>query len=73
MRFNQQQFEDKVYALVTREMNAFFSGREPAQAEIVSAQKQILHSLHFVIEETITQIIYALLMMANTQQKDETK
>ena len=65
--FNQQQFEDKVYELVTREINAFFNSGKFAQAEIINAQKQILHSLHFVIEETISQIVYGMLMMANAK------
>ena len=65
--FKQQQFEDKVYELVTREINDFFSSGEFAQAEIINAQKQILHSLHFVIEETISQLVYGILMMANAQ------
>ena len=67
MMFNQQQFEDKVYELVTSEINAFFNGREFVQADVVNAQKQILHSLHFVVEETIAQIIYGLLIMANAK------
>lgn len=65
--FNQQQFEDKVYELVTREINAFFNSREFVQADVINAQKQILHSLHFVIEETISQIVYGMLMMANAK------
>lgn len=63
--FNQQQFEDKLYALVTSEVNAFFNNREVIPSEAIKAQQQILHSLHFVIEETIAQIVYGVLMMMN--------
>ena len=68
--FNQQQFEDKVYELVTREINDFFNSGEFAQVEIINAQKQILRSLHFVIEETISQLVYGIFMMANAKEKN---
>jgi hypothetical protein len=71
--FNQQQFEDKVYELVTREVNAFFSSKEFAQSEIINVQRQILHSLHFVIEETMAQIMYGLFMMANANKGGNVK
>ena len=61
--FNLTLFEQKIYDLVTREVNDIFSNllaRNQVQENGVRVQRQILAALHDVAEETNTQISYGL-------------
>lgn len=61
--FNPALFEQKVYDLVTKEVNDIFSGlfaKNQVQENGVRVQRQILAALHDVAEETNTQISYGL-------------
>lgn len=72
--FNHKQFEDKVYSLVTREINKAFSkllkgdGRV-IQAEGVKLHKQVIQALHHIAEETATQILFGLLANVEARRK----
>ncbi len=61
--FNQQEFEDKVYALVTQEVNKVLSkllNKGRVQQEGFQVQRKVMRALHAVTEETVTQISYGL-------------
>ena len=64
--FNQKQFEDKVYELVTTESNKVFSkllkwDENTIQKEGLKTQRKMLESMHRVIEELVTQNTYGFL------------
>jgi len=66
MMFNQKQFEDKVYELVTTESNKVFSkllkwDENTIQKEGLKTQRKMLESMHQVIEELVTQNTYGFL------------
>lgn len=65
--FNQKQFEKKIYALVTQEVNEVFStllktDRSTIQTEGIKIQREVMQVLHSIIEETVTQILCGLLL-----------
>lgn len=65
--FNPEQFEQKIYSLVTLEINKEFSkilkkGDEVMQTEGIKMQRQIMEILHYITEEIATQILYGLLV-----------
>ena len=67
--FNHKKFEDKVYSLVTREVNKAFSkllksDGGAVQSEGVKLHKQIMEALHSIAEEAATQILFGLLANA---------
>jgi hypothetical protein len=64
--FNAEKFKKKVYGLVTKEVNTIFSkilkgDKRAVQKEGIQVHKQVMEILHFVTEETITQILCGLL------------
>lgn len=61
-QFNQQAFEDELYEFVTNKVNGVFPQLLNNGDDILKAQQQMLQSIHFVIEETITQIAYGLIL-----------
>ena len=66
--FNAKKFEQKVYRLVTKEVNAVFSkilkgDKREVQKEGIKVQKQVMEILHFVTEETAVQILYGLISL----------
>ena len=68
--FNHKKFEAKIYSLVTREVNKAFSkllksDGGAVQSEGVKLHKQVMEALHYIAEETATQILFGLL--ANTE------
>jgi hypothetical protein len=67
--FNHKKFEDKVYSLVTREVNKAFStllknDGGAVQSEGVKLHKQVMEALHSIAEEVATQILFGLLASA---------
>ena len=72
--FNYKQFEDKVYGLVTREINKAFStllknDGGAVQVEGIKLHKQVMEALHYIAEEVATQILYGLLANAEARRK----
>jgi len=61
-QFNQQAFEDELYEFVTNKVNGVFPQLLNNGDDILKTQRQMLQSIHFVIEETITQIAYGLIL-----------
>lgn len=64
--FNKKKFEQKVYTLVTQEVNDVFSkilrgDKSAVQKEGIKVHRQVMETLHFVVEETAIQILYGLL------------
>jgi hypothetical protein len=64
--FNAEKFKKKVYGLVTKEVNTIFSkilkgDKRALQKEGIQVHKQVMEILHFVTEETVTQILCGLL------------
>jgi hypothetical protein len=64
--FNPKEFEQKVYALVTQEVNKAFSkilnsDKEAVQQKGVKVHRQVMKALHLVTEETAIQILHGLL------------
>lgn len=68
--FNKQQFEDKIYEVVTSEVNNFFKKGDYNQSDALKTQRQMLQALHFIAEETISQIVWGMLIMMNVNKKD---
>lgn len=67
--FNHKQFEDKIYNLVTREINKAFStllknDSGAVQAEGIKLHKQVMKALHYTAEEVAAQILFGLLANA---------
>ena len=67
--FNHKKFEDKIYSLVTREVNKAFStllksDGGAVQSEGVKLHKQVMEALHYIAEEVATQILFGLLANA---------
>lgn len=63
--FDQAEFEQKVYALVTQEVNKAFLGfvdKGRSHRDGVEIQKQVMQVLHAVTEETVIQTSYGLLL-----------
>ena len=72
--FNPKKFEDKVYSLVTREVNKAFStllksDGGAVQSEGVKLHKQVMKALHYTAEEIATQILFGLLANAEARMK----
>jgi|APEBP8051072661_1049379.scaffolds.fasta_scaffold02035_8 hypothetical protein len=72
--FNYKQFEDKVYGLVTGEINKAFStllksNRDAVQVEGIKLHKQVMEALHYIAEEVAAQILYGLLANAEVKKK----
>jgi hypothetical protein len=61
-QFNKQVFEDELYKFVTDKVNAEFPELLKSGGDMLKAQRQILQAIHFVIEETVVQITYALIL-----------
>jgi hypothetical protein len=61
-QFNKQAFEDELYEFVTNKVNSVFPQLLNNGDDILKTQRQMLQSIHFVIEETITQIAYGLIL-----------
>lgn len=62
IQFNQQAFEDELYEFVTNKVNGVFPQLLNNGDDILKTQRKMLQSIHFVIEETITQIAYGLIL-----------
>lgn len=62
--FSATDFENKVYAFVTKEVNDTFSAlpKGTSQQERFRMQGQMMKALHLVTEETIMQISYGLML-----------
>lgn len=63
--FSSTDFENKVYAFVTKEVNDVFSAllaKGLSQQESFRMQGQMMKALHSVTEETIMQISYGLML-----------
>jgi hypothetical protein len=65
--FNPKQFENRVYTLVTKEVNKAFSAllkkdNSVIELEGIKMQKQVMKALHCVVQETAIQILYGLLV-----------
>jgi hypothetical protein len=65
--FNAKKFEQKIYEIVTKEVNTVFSkiligDKRAVQKEGIKIQQQFMKILHSVTEETATQILYGLLI-----------
>jgi hypothetical protein len=72
--FNHKQFEDKVYSLVTREINKTFltilkSDVGSVQTEGIKLHKRVMETLHYIAEEVATQILYGLLANSEARRK----
>ena len=72
--FNHKKFEDKIYSLVTREVNKAFStllksDGGAVQSEGVKLHKQVMEALHYIAEEVATQILFGLLANAEARMK----
>lgn len=71
--FNPKQFESKVYALVTQEVNQAMStlwdGGSSTHSKGIQLQRQIMKALHSVTEETAIQIFYGLLLIVQEGAK----
>lgn len=72
--FNHKQFEKKIYSLVTREINKSFSTIPKSdvgsvQAEGIQLHKWVMKTLHFIAEESATQILCGLLSNAEARKK----
>lgn len=64
--FNAKQFEEKLYTLVTQEVNQavtliLIGGKENVQTQGIQLQRQVTKALHDIVEETSIQILYGLL------------
>lgn len=71
--FDKQAFEDELYEFVTNKVNGVFPQLFNNGGDVLKAQRQMLHSIHFVVEETINQITYAYGLMQLAQKQKETK
>ena len=65
--FNRQQFEDELYEMVTRRINEFFievlkDEDKSLLAEAFKFIRQFLSAMFFVINESVTQILYGVSM-----------
>ncbi len=66
--FNQQEFEEKVYWLVTDEVNHVFAeliasgDKDRLNGEAIRINRQIMQGLHYVVEEIVTQNLCGLLV-----------
>jgi hypothetical protein len=69
-QFNKQKFEDKVYALVTAEVNEVFPTLVQTGGDILTFHRQLLQAIHFVIEETVVQNLHGIRLMTQAQQKE---
>jgi len=72
--FNHKQFEDKVYGLVTREINKAFSkllksNGGAVQVEGIRLHKQVMEALHSIVEEVAAQILSGLLSNSEARRK----
>lgn len=71
--FNPKQFESKVYALVTKEVNQAMStlgdGGSSTHSKGIQLQRQIMKALHSVTEEIAVQIFYGLLLPVQREQR----
>ena len=72
--FNHKQFEEKVYSLVTRQINKAFSkllksDGGAVQVEGIKLHKQVMEVLHSIAEEVTTQILCGLLTNAEAKKK----
>ena len=72
--FNHKKFKDKVYDLVTREINKAFSkllksDGGAVQVEGIKLHKQVMEALHYTAEEVATQILYGLLANSEARKK----
>ena len=64
--FNSKQFEEKVYALVTKEVNEAFNlllkgHQDTVQIQGIKLQREMMKVLHGVVSEVAAQILYGLL------------
>ena len=71
--FDKRAFENELYEFVTNRVNSVFPQLFTNGGDILKAQRQMLQAMHFVIEETITQIAYAYGLMTLNPQRKETK
>jgi hypothetical protein len=69
IQFNQKAFEDELYEFVTAKVNAAFPELLKNGEDVLKAQRQVLQAIHFVIEETVTQITYALMLTKETHRR----
>lgn len=74
LMFNHKQFEEKVYSLVTREINKAFSTLLKSDGGAVQVQgiklhKQVMEALHDITEEVAAQILYGLLANSEAKRK----
>ena len=72
--FNHKQFEEKVYSLVTRQINKAFSkllksDGGAVQVEGIKLHKQVMKALHSIAEEVAAQILCGLLANAEARRK----
>jgi hypothetical protein len=72
--FNPKQFENKVYALVTQQVNKVFSkllkgSEKEMQAESIKLQRQVMEALHYIAEEVSSQILCGLLINIESKNK----
>ena len=67
--FDKQAFENELYEFVTNRVNSVFPHLFNSGGDILKTQRQMLQAMHFVIEETITQIAYGYGLI-NRQQKE---
>lgn len=70
--FDKRAFENELYEFVTNKVNGVFPQLLNNGDDILKTQRQLLQAMHFVIEETITQIAYAYGLMTLNQQQKET-
>ena len=54
--FDKQAFENELYEFIINRVNNVFPQLFINGGDILKAQRQMLQAMHFVIEETITQI-----------------
>lgn len=72
--FDPNRFENKIYTLVTHEVNKVFSAvlksdEASVQVEGVKLQRQIIETLHDITEEIASQILHGILINIKPRHK----
>ena len=71
--FDKQAFENELYEFVTARVNSVFPQLFNSGGDVLKTQRQMLQAIHFVIEETLTQLTYSYGLMQLAQNQKENK